>query len=308
MLKHLFRLLSPPTQPGRQTEEEIESVARATDAEATVEHQDSALDDRLIDRLYVRNQFRMLDHNLTKLSSAESSWIQQRKKELKSDDAAWTRMVPRLPTVVPRLLAATRDSEKTPARELANMIASDPVLAANLLKVVNSPALRLRPEPIQSLEQAVVIVGTRGIREAVSAAFVSPIANFEADPRLNISAVNQLWPNALGVGVHLRRAAESSNIGQGFELFLAGMTHSTGLIVLLRRLDTLDQPFVSIPFTNAFEDLSRHYTLAAVTDWKLPAATMAVLTSWSKREDSPMSFLLSRAIAGVRQASLELQK
>ena len=308
MLKRLLRLFIRPKQAERPKAEDMEPVGQAIDTEATVENEESPLDDRAIDLLYVQSQFRMLDRNRTQMTSAENRWIQQQKKELKSEDAAWTRMVPRLPTVVPRLLAATRDSEEKSARELANMIASDPVLAANLLKVVNSAALRLRPEPIQSLEQAVVVVGTKGIREAVSAAFISPIANFEADPRLNIAAVNELWPNALGVGIHLRETAERSSIEQGFELFLAGMTHSAGLIVLLRRLETLDQPMVSVAFANAFEDLARHYTVAAVAEWQLPSATMAVLASWSKREDSPMAFLLSRAITAVRRAALELQK
>lgn len=256
---------------------------------------------------YIRNLFARMDLDRMECSPAERQWLRKHRNDLKAPNASWSQLVPRLPNVVPRLMAATRDPDQGSARELADLIASDPVLAANLMKVVNSAAMRRRPEPIQSLEQAVVIAGISGVREAVGAAFISPIANFKADARLKSKAVHELWPDTLGVAVKLREGAERSGLSQGFELFFSGITHSVGLMLLLRRLDLLDESSISPAFANELELLSRHYSVAAAAGWELPSGTMDLLSAWAEGRETALTYLLNRAIGSVRRASLAQQ-
>jgi hypothetical protein len=55
------------------------------------------------------------------------------------------------------------------------LIAQDPSLVGNLLKIANSSFYRVTPEPVESVDRAVVLLGTDGIRSLVTAALMQPI-------------------------------------------------------------------------------------------------------------------------------------
>ncbi len=67
----------------------------------------------------------------------------------------------------------------TPIRTLTGLIESDPVISSMVLRLINSPAMRVRRENIESLDQAVMLLGFSGMREVVSAAMFSPIGRLE---------------------------------------------------------------------------------------------------------------------------------
>lgn len=305
MLKRLFLRIGRIKNRETGLTDPVPVAASFNDGDLEEIQEDSSADDTSFAVDYVRQLFLNLDIDRTKHSPAERQWLRQHKNELSSENASWIHMVPRLPSVVPQLMAATRDAEKGSGQELAELISSDPVLAASLLKVVNSAALRCRKESIESLKQAVVIVGMTGIREAIAAAFMSPIANFKADSRLDAIAIQELWTDSLGVAVRLRNSAEHSGLAQGFELFLAGITHSVGLMLLLRRLDLMDEPSISAGFADALEALSRHYSVAVAAGWQLPSGTIALLSAWAEDKETALTHLLTRSIGSVRRASLE---
>ncbi|HEY8521267.1 MAG TPA: HDOD domain-containing protein [Gammaproteobacteria bacterium] len=85
-----------------------------------------------------------------------------------------SRYVPRRPMLLPRLLQAMNDSE-TSWRELAAIIVRDPALVGNVLRLANSPLYRVSPRPIESVERAIVQLGTEGIRSVVAAAVIQPV-------------------------------------------------------------------------------------------------------------------------------------
>jgi hypothetical protein len=76
--------------------------------------------------------------------------------------------------MLPRVLSAANDDSFS-RRELAALIARDPSLVGNLLKIANSSYYRVSSEPIESVERAVVLLGTNGIRSLVTAALMQPI-------------------------------------------------------------------------------------------------------------------------------------
>ncbi len=90
------------------------------------------------------------------------------------DTATQRKFSPRRPNMLPRILNAASDDAFS-RRELAALIARDPSLVGNLLKIANSSFYRITPEPVESVDRAVVLLGMDGIRSLVTAALMQPI-------------------------------------------------------------------------------------------------------------------------------------
>ncbi|HEX6638235.1 MAG TPA: HDOD domain-containing protein [Steroidobacteraceae bacterium] len=82
--------------------------------------------------------------------------------------------LPRRPSLLPRLLSAM-NSDGNSMRDLAAIIKGDPTLLGNLLRVANSVFYRVSDKPVESLERAVTMVGTDGIRSVIATALVHPV-------------------------------------------------------------------------------------------------------------------------------------
>jgi HD-like signal output (HDOD) protein len=81
---------------------------------------------------------------------------------------------PRRPMLLPQLVRAVSDTD-TSRRELAQMISKDPSLVGSLLKLANSQYYRLNSQPVESVDRAVAVIGTEGIRSLIAAALVQPV-------------------------------------------------------------------------------------------------------------------------------------
>lgn len=95
---------------------------------------------------------------------------------------------PRRPLLLPKLVQAVND-ESVSRREQARLIAQDPALAGNLLSLANSAFYRVNSEPVESLDRAVALLGTSGIRSLMAAALLQPVfrtsaGEFKAFPEI----------------------------------------------------------------------------------------------------------------------------
>lgn len=81
---------------------------------------------------------------------------------------------PRRPMLLPKLMQALNDDEST-RRELVRLILEDPALAGSTLQRANSAAYRFSPEPVDSLDRAVVVLGTDGLRSLLATALLQPV-------------------------------------------------------------------------------------------------------------------------------------
>lgn len=82
--------------------------------------------------------------------------------------------LPRQPMTLPMLMRALSD-EGTDRRTLTEIILSDPALTDQLLHVANSPLFRPTDKAIESVSQAVFMLGMEGIRNVISAAVMRPM-------------------------------------------------------------------------------------------------------------------------------------
>jgi HD-like signal output (HDOD) protein len=84
------------------------------------------------------------------------------------------RYTPRRPHLLPQLMRAVND-EDVSRRELVSIIARDPALVGSLLKMANSAFYRVTPKPIETIERAIVMLGSDGLRSLITAALMQPI-------------------------------------------------------------------------------------------------------------------------------------
>lgn len=82
--------------------------------------------------------------------------------------------LPRRPSLLPRLMSAIGNDANS-MRELAQIIGEDGALLGALLRLANSAFYRVTDKPIESLERAVTMVGTAGIRSLVTTALMHPV-------------------------------------------------------------------------------------------------------------------------------------
>ncbi len=101
------------------------------------------------------------------------------------DPTMQRRYFPRRPNLLPKLMHAIRD-ESASRRELAAIIADDPSLVDGLLRMANSPFYRVKPDPIETIEGAIGLLGCDGLRSMIAVALMQPIfqvADSGAAPR-----------------------------------------------------------------------------------------------------------------------------
>ncbi|QOC23184.1 HDOD domain-containing protein [Wenzhouxiangella sp. AB-CW3] len=266
----------------------------ATDSVVVNAVSESAPDAAEVATQYFRALFVSPDEHARSLKPAEQAWLRAQRRALRGEGDSLSAMVPRLPSAMPRLLAATRDPDKTSARALARLVEDDPVLSAKVLKVVNSPSMRLRREAVDSIEQAIVVMGFPGMRAVIAAACISPIADFRRDSRLDAAAVQQLWPHTLEVAMAARQAAIRAGQQHAFELYVAALCHGSGLMLLLRRLRHLEEPMPGLEFIGALDGLAKRFAVVVARGWKFPEPTLSALESWSEgapRRDSGADIL-----------------
>jgi HD-like signal output (HDOD) protein len=142
----------------------------------------------------------------------------------------------RRPTLLPQLMSALRDSD-TSRRELATMIAKDPALVGGLLKLANSPLYRVNAQPVESVDRAVAVIGTEGIRSLIAAALIQPVFRVAGGEFANFPEV--IWEHSfLSASAAETYAAVVVN-SDPFAAQLLALVNGLGSIVVFRA--ALDQ-------------------------------------------------------------------
>jgi HD-like signal output (HDOD) protein len=140
--------------------------------------------------------------------------------------------VPRLPAVLPKLMALARRDDVAP-REISELLARDPALVGEVVRLANSPRYRTQ-RPIEDLTGALMLLGQLGLSQLVIRAAVRPIFKV-AQGRLGQAASARLWKlsERCGHACGSRRAGRPDAFGA----YLAGTALPVGLIVALRVID-----------------------------------------------------------------------
>lgn len=142
------------------------------------------------------------------------------------------------PPIVYRRLMEVINHPRGGAGDVANVIREDTALTARLLKLVNS-AFFAFPKKIETVSQAVSVVGTSQVRDLALATTVTDM--FKGVPS-DVLDVEKFWKHSLACGVAARVIAGLKSEANVERFFVAGILHDVGrLVLLLRAPDTMAQ-------------------------------------------------------------------
>jgi putative nucleotidyltransferase with HDIG domain len=202
--------------------------------------------------------------------------------------------LPTLPTTFAQLMHAAAD-QNTSFTELANIIAQDPVLTANVLRVANSGFIGLK-QPVEDLSTAIVCLGFFEIRRAALA-----VGSFKLFQKKGAAAqyLTNSWIHSLATGMMSQRLAEIC----GFDdegCYLGGLLHDIGKLffsstypevygAVMERVSKgkgdildLEKEVFGLTHLEAAAELCDH--------WKLPRPIRFVATDHHSLSQTPQEF------------------
>lgn len=184
--------------------------------------------------------------------------------------------LPRLPALVPQLLAAMRRDDVDTAG-LAALVGRDPTLAGEVVRVANSAHYR-RGAAVSSLPQAIGTIGLAGLRYVMLRSVMRPILSADPSPqgarsaeRLAAQAEARTW---------LCGTLAAGRCDPG-EAQLASVIASTGLAALLRTMPRplLVQAACDDAFAQRFLRIGAALSARAARHWRLDAPMQAALAA-----------------------------
>jgi len=119
------------------------------------------------------------------------------------------------------------DDPNSDIYDFAEVISVDPNLSTRVLKVVNS-AFYGFPEPVDSISRAVNMIGIGQLHNMVLGISAISSLNLAND----IMPLNTFWRASLFSGVLARLLAEQMKLAKSEHLFIAGLLHEIGHLVL----------------------------------------------------------------------------
>ena len=143
--------------------------------------------------------------------------------------------IPRQPRVLPKLIRALADERQT-HRDIAAIIEDEPALTDELLRVVNLNTADSGQRPIESVEQAVLLVGFEGVWRAVSEAVMRPV--MQGASRAEAGFARNVWHWGLLCANACDHLAQREPWG-GPDLFMLGLIPGLAYLTLYRELESI---------------------------------------------------------------------
>ena len=143
--------------------------------------------------------------------------------------------LPTLPQVVQKIMSLI-DRPGTSAEDLGRLIEKDQVLSAKVLQLANSPFYGF-PARIASVSHAVVVLGLNVVKGLALGATVFDM--------MKAAGMDQLWRHSLGVAMVAHLLATRLGHKNPEELFVAGLLHDLGKVVIYVKLPETASAIIS---------------------------------------------------------------
>ena len=163
------------------------------------------------------------------------------------------------------------------AKDFQSVIAIDPNLSARLLRIANSSFYSFASK-VDTVTQAVAVIGMSDLYNLVTA--VSAVKSFSRITN-DLVSMDTFWRHSIMTGLIARNLAKHCSVLHGERLFVTGLLHDIGSLVLFNKLPELSRDLMLI--TKGDEDALFHaewdtlgFTHAHVAAqllgrWQLPA-------------------------------------
>ena len=183
--------------------------------------------------------------------------------------------MPSLSTTVSKVLEICSRPDTVP-NDLNRVISLDPVLAGQVLKLINSAYYSLMNK-VTSLTRAIIMLGLNTVKNlALSTAIIRSVSQAKKSRALPIRA---FWAHSIAVGVMAKLLAAGCglSLAEREEYFVAGLLHDLGKIPIgdeytevLARVETAQEPLVTVEQQVLGLDHEEVGAMIA-TKWKLNA-------------------------------------
>jgi putative nucleotidyltransferase with HDIG domain len=138
--------------------------------------------------------------------------------------------LPPVPAIMADLIEALGDPELSLAR-LGEIIAKDPMMSVNILKVANSAFYRI-PNRVSTIEHAVRMIG---VRDVAALCLACSALNVLHPPKKTPSIdLTSFWRHSVATGMLAKLLCRELNFGLMHNIYLAGLVHDVGKVVLDR--------------------------------------------------------------------------
>lgn len=207
-------------------------------------------------------------------------------------------LVRRLPGLIPQLLQSLRRDTFSGA-QLSRTISSDLVLVAAVIRLANNSTLGYGTR-ITSVENAVMLIGTEGLRHLITSVAFRPIIDMNSG-HYTRELAPRIWDQSERCAMANRMLAEEMGVDT-FEAFLAGLVQYVGLIVTLRIMDQVDKEgkhLGSEMFCARLLSNARTLSCSIGREWNFPDSVVVAITEQAGARKgvqvSPMGRLLSQS-------------
>ncbi len=170
------------------------------------------------------------------------------------------------------------DDPNCGANEIGKVISQEPGLTARLLKITNSSFYGFSAE-IDTVSRAITMLGTKQVRNLALA--TSTIQTFEGIPNKFVSMEN-FWRHSVLCDLGAQFLASESHLKSGEALFIAGLLHDIGQLVMYNRapeqsaealsmvVDDVEEPEIYVAERNVFGFDHMKVGAELARGWHLP--------------------------------------
>lgn len=134
--------------------------------------------------------------------------------------------LPTIPAIVSRVVNLLDNEEASPD-DIADLMLSDQVLAARVIRVVNSPLYRSNNE-ISSVKRALLFIGFKSVREMILTSYFVDGFKQKEQP----FDMKMFWMHSFSVGAISRRIATLVSYPDVEKAYLVGILHDIGKVFL----------------------------------------------------------------------------
>jgi putative nucleotidyltransferase with HDIG domain len=209
--------------------------------------------------------------------------------------------LPTLPVTFMKIMNVTSDPNNS-FTELANLIAYDPVVTADVLQVANSSYMGLRA-PAEDLSTAILYLGTAEIRRIAIAVGAFNIFSKSSSR----SYIQNVWRHSLTTGLISQQLAAFCGFDFYEDAYVAGLLHDLGKVFFASSYSDIYQPILEkVSGGNMILELEKQTfgmthldaALELCQYWRLPPKVCNVATNHhNPNECSSEADLLSLCVA-----------
>jgi putative nucleotidyltransferase with HDIG domain len=210
-----------------------------------------------------------------------------------------------LPVMAPVAAQVMKKAEDpdTDIKDLTTLISRDASLTVRVLKIANSSFYSM-PRKIESMQQAIVLLGYSTLRSVVVAASMKDVfARFGLAERL-------LWEHAVAAGVASSIVAREVGGLRGEECFVAGLVHDVGKLLMHSNAEAQYQEVMRQVYGDERETIEAERSVfgfdhaqvgsLVLSKWDLPQSLAAAIGAHHDPASAPDEV---RSIAAVLQVA-----